>query len=229
MAMKINRREFLKATAVTGSAIVAGGTFFLPSPHFTFVGEAGASGLPKPNVDGGKALMQLLKERKSLRQYRPDKMPPQVISNLLWAAFGINRPDGKRTAPTARNRQDIDIYICMAEGTYLYDAKAHALKLVAEEDLRALTGTQPYVKEAPVNLVYVADLSKMGNVSEDERSLFAGAHTGFISQNVYLFCASEGLSTVVRALIDRPALAKAIKLRSDQKIVLAQCVGYPKG
>ena len=229
MTAKINRREFLTATAATGSAIVAGGTFFLPSPHFTFVGEAGAFDLPKPPVDGGKALMQLLKERKSLREYRPDKLPKEVISNLLWAAFGINRPDGKRTAPTARNRQDIDVYICMEDGTYLYDAKAHALKLVAAEDLRTLTGTQPYVKQAPVNLVYVADLAKMGNVPEHEKSLYAGAHCGFISQNVYLFCASEGLSTVVRALIDRPALAKAMKLRSDQKIVLAQCVGHPKG
>ena len=229
MATKISRREFLKATAATGSAVMAGGTFFLPSPHFTFVGEAGAADFPKPQVDGGKALMQLLKERKSLREFRPDKLPPQVISNLLWAAFGINRPDGKRTAPTARNRQDIDVYISMTEGVYLYDAQAHALKLVAEEDIRGLTGTQPYVKGAPVNLVYVADLAKTGNVPEEEKNLFAGAHAGFISQNVYLFCASEGLSTVVRALIDRPALAKAMKLRSDQKIVLAQCVGYPKG
>jgi len=228
MKTKINRREFLKATAATSSAIVVGGTLFLPIPHFISIGEARASELPKPHIDSGKALMRLLKERKSQREYRPDKLPQEVISNLLWAAFGINRPDGRRTAPTARNRQDIDVYICMADGTYLYDVKAHALKLVVAEDLRALTGTQPFVKEAPINLVYVADLTKMGNVPENEKSLFAGAHAGFISQNVYLFCTSEGLSTVVRALIDRPVLAKAMKLRSDQKVVLAQCVGYPK-
>jgi len=229
MKTKINRRQFLKATATTGSAMVAGGIFFLPSPRLSFIGEARASDLPKPNVEDGKALMRLLKERKSHREYRPDKLPSEMISNLLWAAFGINRPDGKRTAPTARNRQNIDIYLCSAEGTFLYDAKAHALRPVIPEDLRALTGTQPFVKDAPVNLVYVADLSKMGNISEDDKKLFGGAHAGLISQNVYLFCASEGLATVVRASIDRGALAKAMKLRSDQKIVLAQCVGYPKG
>jgi nitroreductase len=122
----------------------------------------------------------------------------------------------------------MDIYVAMADGLYLYDAKAHLLKPVLADDIRALTGRQAFVKEAPVNLIYVADLSKMTRAAPEDRDFYAAAHTGFISQNVYLFCASEGLATVIRASIDRPALAKAMGLRRDQKITLAQTVGYPK-
>ena len=102
------------------------------------------------------------------------------------------------------------------------------LKPILGEDIRALTGTQPYVKDAAVNLVYVADTSKMGEMAQDEKMLWMGADTGVIVENVYLFCAAEGLATVVRALIDRPALAKAMRLRPDQVITLSQSVGYPK-
>ncbi len=123
----------------------------------------------------------------------------------------------------------MDVYVTKSDGCYLYDAKAHALKLVTAEDIRGLTGSQPFVKEAPVNLVYVADYAKTGAGSDEEKALYAGAHTGFISENVYLFCAAEGLATVVRAMIDRPRLAAAMKLRPDQKITLSQTVGYPKG
>ena len=157
------------------------------------------------------------------------------IRDSLWAGFGINRPDGKRTAPYARaamknmDQQDMDIYVILSDGLYLYDAKANQLRLVLAEDLRGLAGTQPYVKEAPVNLIYVSDYAKMGDKTPDEmKILLSGSHAGFISENVYLYCASEGLATVVRALIDIPALSKAMKLRPDQKIILAQSVGYPK-
>jgi nitroreductase len=185
--------------------------------------------LPKPQTDGGRPLMQALRDRKSSREFSPEKLSPQVLSDLLWAAFGVNRPDsGKRTAPSARNWQEIDIYVATAEGLYLFDAKPHQLKQVLTEDIRAMLGHQPFVKEAAVNLIYVADFSKMGTVSDEEKEFYSAAHTGFIAQNVYLFCASEGLATVVRALIDRPALAKAMKLRSDQRITLSQTVGYPK-
>jgi len=127
------------------------------------------------------------------------------------------------------NWQDMDIYVILADGLYLYDAKANQLKLILGEDLRGLAGTQPYVKEAPVNLIYVSDYAKMGEKTPNElKMIFSGAHAGFISENVYLCCASEGLTTVVRAYIDIPALSKAMKLRSDQKIILAQSVGYPK-
>jgi SagB-type dehydrogenase family enzyme len=185
--------------------------------------------LPKPQLDGGRPLMQVLKDRRSSREFGPEKVADQVLSNLLWAAFGINRPEsGRRTAPSARNWQETDIYVAMSEGLYLYDAKTHQLNLLQKEDIRVMTGTQPYVKEAPINLIYVVDYSKTGKASEEERQIFCPADVGFISQNVYLFCASEGLATVVRGLIDRPALAKVMQLRPDQRIILSQSVGYPK-
>ena len=184
--------------------------------------------LPKPQTDGGKPLMQVLKERKSVRAFSSQDLSEQTLSNLLWAACGINRPDGRRTAPSAMNRQEIDIYVVTAKGAWLYDAKEHLLKPVAAGDLRTLAGTQEWVKEAPVNLVYVADTAKMGGGDEEARTLYAGADTGFIAQNVYLYCASEELATVVRASVDRPALSKALGLRPEQKIILAQTVGHPK-
>ncbi|TAN42717.1 MAG: SagB/ThcOx family dehydrogenase [Nitrospirae bacterium] len=185
--------------------------------------------LPKPQVSGGRPLMQVLKDRSSSRSFSPAKIPVPMLSNLLWAANGINRPDiGKRTAPSAMNKQEIDIYVSTAEGLYLYEAASHSLKLIIPEDLRALTGQQDFAKEAPVNLIYVADLSRMGKASKEDAELYSAADTGFISQNVYLYCASEGLATVVRGSIDRQTLAKTLKLRPDQKIILAQSVGYPK-
>ena len=185
--------------------------------------------LPRPQLDGGRPLMQVLKDRRSSREFGQEKVPIQVLSNLLWAAFGVNGSDsGKRTAPSARHWQETDIYVAMPEGLYLYDAKAHQLNLLQKADIRAMTGTQPYVKEAPINLIYVVDYSKTGKASEEERQLFCPADVGFISQNVYLFCASEGLATVVRGLIDRPALAKVMQLGPDQKIILSQSIGYPK-
>jgi SagB-type dehydrogenase family enzyme len=184
--------------------------------------------LPKPQTDGGKPLMQVLRERKSVRAFSSQDLSEQTLSNLLWAACGINRPDGRRTAPSAMNRQEIDIYVVTAKGAWLYDAKEHLLKPVAAGDLRTLAGTQEWVKEAPVNLVYVADTAKMGGGDEEARTLYSGADVGFIAQNVYLYCASEELATVVRASVDRPALSKALGLRPEQKIILAQTVGHPK-
>lgn len=185
--------------------------------------------LPQPQVDGGRPLMQVLKERSTSRDFSSEKLPLPVLSNLLWAAFGVNRPEsGKRTAPSALNWQEIDIYVATADGLYVYDAKAHRLNPVLAEDVRAATGTQPYVKDAPVNLVYVADLAKTGKASAPDQDFYTAADTGFIAQNVYLYCASEGLATVIRGGVDRPALAKVMKLRPDQKITLSQTVGYPK-
>lgn len=183
--------------------------------------------LPKPQTEGGKPLMQALSERKTGREFSPEKLSPQVLGNLLWAAWGVNRPDGHRTAPSASNRQEIEIYVTTAEGAYLYDAKNHSLQLVVKEDLRGLTGKQPFVAQAPVNLVYVADFAKMGKSTDENKIFYSAADTGFIAQNVYLFCASEGLSAVVRGTVDREPLAKALKLRPDQRIILAHTVGYP--
>ena len=185
--------------------------------------------LMKPQTDGGRPLMQVLKDRSSSRSFSGEKLPPQVLSNLLWAAFGINRPDsGGRTAPSAKNAQDIDIYVAMVDGLYLYDARTQTLVPVLAEDVRALTGRQPFVKDAPLNLIYVANLARLTGSSQEDKDLYSAADAGFISENVYLYCASEGLITVVRGSIDRQALATVMKLRPDQKIILAQTVGYPK-
>jgi SagB-type dehydrogenase family enzyme len=185
--------------------------------------------LPPPQTSGGRPLMEVLKDRQSSREFSNQKLSPQVLSNLLWAAFGVNRPDsGKRTAPSAMNWQEIDIYVATQDGLYVYDAKANALNPVLAQDVRGATGQQAFVKDAPVNLVYVADLAKTGRAGGEEQALYTAADTGFIAQNVYLFCASEGLAAVVRGSVDRVALAKLIKLRPNQKIMLAQTVGYPK-
>jgi nitroreductase len=171
--------------------------------------------------------MKALRLRASSRAFAPDPLPPQTLSNLLWAAWGINRPqEGKRTAPSARNWQEMDVVVVNATGAYLYDAKGNALKPIAGGDLRALTGVQDFVKEAPVDLLFVADTSRMQGVEGALPMAYADA--GFIAQNVYLFCASEGLAVVVRASFDGPALAKALKLTDKQTVVLAQTIGYPK-
>jgi nitroreductase len=186
--------------------------------------------LPSPQMEGGTPLMQALKARRSSREFRPEPLPVQMLSNLLWAAFGINRPEsGGRTAPSAHNGQEIDIYVATTAGLFLFDAKTHALQPILSQDIRALTGTQGYVPQAPVQLVYVADFSRMGQTtSETDKHFYAPADTGFISQNVYLYCASEGLATVVRESIDKPVLAATMQLRPEQQIILAQSVGYPK-
>ena len=222
MSKEMNRREFLKVTVATGAAMTTGGTVL------SFAQELQPILLPKPQTDGGRPLMQLLKDRKSVRQFSGEKLPLPVLSNLLWAAFGVNRSDGRRTAPSARNWQETDIYVASADGLYLYDAKAHRLTPILKDDIRAMTGTQPFVKDAPINLVYVADYAKAGTSPMEEKDLFTACDTGFLAQNVYLYCTSEGLSTVVRGLIEKPALAKMMKLRTDQKIILAQSIGYPK-
>jgi SagB-type dehydrogenase family enzyme len=215
----------MKVMALFGCLAVG---FFLISTTPTSAQELTSIRLLGPQVDGGSPLMRVLKDRKSSRAFSKEKLPIQVLSNMLWAAFGVNRPDsGKRTAPSARNRQEIDIYVAAADGLYLYDAKDHMLRRVLADDIRALTGRQAYVEEAPINLVYVADFSKMGGKADADKAFYSAADTGFISQNVYLYCASEGLATVVRGSIDRPALAKAMRLRADQKVILAQSVGYP--
>lgn len=200
----------------------------LVSPALS-IADAETVQLPNPQLYGGMPLMEAFKKRASCRSYSSRELSLQVLSNLLWAAYGINRPDsGKRTAPSSRNRQMIDIYVVTGKASYLYDAKKHFLISVEQKDVRFLCGTQDFVKDSPLNLVYVADTSRIINPNNPETRVYLGADTGFISQNVYLFCASDGLSTVVRAQIDRESLSKALKLRSDQIIILAQTIGYQK-
>jgi SagB-type dehydrogenase family enzyme len=184
--------------------------------------------LPAAQTDGGRPLMQVLKDRKSTREFGPGTLSPQTLSNLLWAAFGINRPDGRRTAPSAMNWQEVSIYVVSTEGAYLYDAQKNLLQPVMAGDHRGATGTQSLVKDAAVNLVYVSDLSKTGGTDSPDTQLYIGADVGFIAQNVYLYCASEGLATVVRGSVDKGELAKVLKLQANQKIILAQSVGYAR-
>jgi len=184
--------------------------------------------LPTPQMTGGRPLIEVLKDRKSTREFGSDTLTPQTLSNLLWAAFGINRPDGRRTAPSAMNWQEVSIYVATPAGVYVYDAKTNMLEPVLAGDFRAATGTQSFVKDAAVNLVYVSDLSKTDGAASSDAEMYTAADVGFIAQNVYLYCASEGLATVVRASVDKPALAKTLKLQPQQKIILAQSVGYPK-
>lgn len=184
--------------------------------------------LDKPDMQGGIPLMQALAKRSSSRSFSPKALPGKVLSDLLWAADGINRPSaGKRTAPSAMNNHEIAVYVALPEGLYLYDAKMHSLTLIVGKDLRGLSGSQGFVKKAALNLIYVADLSMTAGNDKEDKILYAGADTGFIGQNVYLYCASAGLVTVIRGYIDREALGKAIGLKSSQMIILAQTVGYP--
>jgi len=186
--------------------------------------------LPAPTMEGGKPLMEALRDRHTSRRFSDRPLHLDVLGNLLWAAFGVNRPDeGKRTAPSAWNQQEIDIYVATAHGLYLYDARAHALDLILDEDIRPMTGTQPFVGTAPINLVYVADFSKMARTPEGDKVLYSAANAGLIAENVYLFSASEGLAVVVRGLIDREPLAGKMGLGPEQRILLAQTVGYREG
>lgn len=211
--------------------MVAGGALclLLATPLASFAEGAKVIPLEPPRKDGGMPLMDALRERKSVREFSGELLSPRQLSDLLWAAFGINRPEkGGRTAPSARNWQEIDIYLATADGFYLYDPRGHRLIQEGAKDIRELTGQQPFVAGTPVNLVYVADYGRMGEDGGEEKAFYAAADAGAISQNVYLFCASEGLATVVRASLDAPALAKAMGLRNEQRIVLAQSVGVPK-
>jgi nitroreductase len=185
--------------------------------------------LPPPQKNGGKPLMEALNDRQTGRIYKPDALSIETISNLLWAANGINRPDGKRTAPSASNKQELDIYVVTAERIYFYNPQEHSLEPRIEGDLRAQTGTQAFVGTAPLNLVYVTNYSKMGaGLNQFEKNRLSWCNTAFIAQNVYLFCASEGLACVVRGLVPREELGKAMKLTTDQEVTLAQTVGWPQ-
>ena len=181
--------------------------------------------LVAPEKTGGMPLMEALNKRHSSRNISSKKITDQELSNLLWAAFGISRDEsGKRTAPTANDSRAMDVYVIMENGTYKYIADDHSLDMVAEKDLRSFAGKQDFVYTAPVNLVYVADYSKLKEGSDKE--IYSGAHAGFIGENVYLYCSSAGLGSVVRAWVDKDALSREMNLNENQKIILAQTVGY---
>lgn len=205
-------------------------TFFITSLFSFFMLALSAQNiqLPKPQKSGGKPLMEALNERQSSRNFMQDKsLSMQTLSNLLWAGWGYNR-ENKRTAPSSRDRQEITIYVFLANGTYRYEARKNQLELVVKKDLRKLTGDQDFVALAPLNLVYVADMKKVSGKNKEEALAAVYANTGFIAQNVYLFCASDNLNCVVRAMINRNALSKELNLSADDQITLAQTIGYGK-
>lgn len=188
--------------------------------------------LPAPDKTGGKPLMQALSDRRTTRSFLKDELQVQQISNLLWAGWGINRPaEKRRTAPSAVNWQEIEVYVAMASGLYLYDAEANILKQIHNRDIRKACGTQGFVSEAPLNLVYVADLTRCGKKEGDkidDSDLFMSyADCAFIGQNIYLFCASENLGCVIRGSIPKERLASEMGLNPMQRILLAQTVGFP--
>jgi nitroreductase len=184
--------------------------------------------LPPPRADGGQSLTTALKLRRSTREYSDRPLSSQMLSDLLWAAFGINRPSGDRTAPYWRHVMVIDVYAVMADGVWLYEPKAHTLLPYLNADIRAQTGLQDFVATAPLNLVYVSHGERMTDVSAEDRRLYASVDAAFIGQNVYLYCASEGLGSVFRGAVDYPKLGRALQLAESQFVTFAQTVGYPR-
>jgi nitroreductase len=216
--MTMTRRE-ANAALIAGAALAA-------RPAVALAQES-AKTLPAPRKEAGKPLMQALQLRRSIRQFSPRPLPPQVLSDLLWAAYGINRPSGDRTAPYWRHIMVIDVYAAMADGVWLYDPARHALRAHLGTDIRAQTGLQDFAAAAPLNLVYVAHGERMQGVSPEDRRLYASVDAAFAGQNVYLYCASEGLATVFRGAIDYETLRRAMRLGDGQFVTFAQTVGYP--
>jgi SagB-type dehydrogenase family enzyme len=191
------------------------------------VGDAAAlRALCSPSLAGGMPLLAALTCRQSRREFAPEPLPEQVLSDLLWAAAGINRHDvDGRTAPSALNAQEVLLYVAMPQGLFVYEPKPHALRLVVARDVRRVTGHQDFVDTAPLDLVFVADHTRMKLVPAAQRAAYAHATAGAMAQNVYLYCASEGLATVIRAWFDRDALARAMGLQADHQLLLSQTVG----
>ena len=184
--------------------------------------------LPRARRSGGKTLAEALRRRASRREFSPRPLALQTLSDLLWATAGINRPAlGGRTAPSAMNAQEVLLYVALPEGLYLYDPQAHVLRQAAARDVRSVSGYQDFVDNAPLDLIYVADHARMKLVPAGLREVYAFAATGAMAQNAYLFCASEGLATVIRGWFDARALAQAMALGPAHQVLLAQTVGRP--
>ena len=190
--------------------------------------EPGDGALPPPRKAGGMPLSEALAQRHSSREIGTPELSVQTLSDLLWAACGVNRPEaGMRTAPSAVNWQEIDVLVASKDGVSLFDPPRHRLKPLLARDIRAEIGLQPFVKQAPICLIYVADFAKMTRASEEDKVFYSACDVGFISQNVYLFAAAEGLDTCVVGLIKRKPLAETLGLRPEQRVLLCQPVGYP--
>ena len=218
---RLTRRDVNTAT-LAGAVATAAGSLASGADRET-------TKLPAARMQGGMPLLSALKLRRSTREYSERSLSQETLSTLLWAAFGVNRPSGDRTAPYWRHIMVIDVYVAKADGVWLYDPAAHALLPYLPDDVRAQTGLQPFVATAPVNLIYVAHGDRMTDVSPEDRRLYASVDAAFIGQNVYLYCASEGLGSVFRGAVDYANLARTLKLPEQQFVTFAQTVGYPRG
>ena len=217
----MTRREIIIGMA-TSAALLGLGAAAAETPD-----PAGIA-LPPPRRQGGKSLVEALQLRRSGRAYDGRPLSRQLLSDLLWAAFGINRPEsGERTAPYWRHVMVIDVYAALADGVWLYEPKAHRMLPYGNDDIRADTGLQDFVAGAPLNLIYVAHGERMGDITAEDRRLYASVDAAFIGQNVYLFCAAEGLATVFRGAVDGARLARIMRLGEGQFVTFAQTVGYP--
>lgn len=215
-------RRALTATLVAGATLAAAGVA-------STQGAEGARALPPPRTTGGMPLLDALKLRRSTREYSDQALRPQVLSDLLWAANGVNRASDLRTAPYWRHIMVIDIYAAMADGVWFYDPIAHALLPHSNDDIRVKTGEQDFIGVAALDLIYVAHGERMIDVSPEERRLFASVDAGIIGQNVYLYCASEGLGSVFRGALDQAAVAKLLQLPEQQFVTFVQTVGCVRG
>ncbi len=245
----MNRRAFFKAVPATFLAARASGPTMLAFGETSAAGSGGGAArpagdlqpivLPKPETEGGKSVLAALKERRTIRSIKEDRLPPQVLSNLLWAAFGVNReergPFGQRgrTAASASNSQEIDLYVALPEGVYLYEAPAHRLAPVVAGDLRAMAGNRGRGTKAPVRIIFVADTARFATAGFQEPGLkdpevqksYYNVATGLIAGNIYLFAASQGLGAWFHNC-DKPGLTTALHLRPAQRALYAQTVGY---
>ncbi len=182
--------------------------------------------LPPPDLQSGKPLMQCLALRRSSRNFDRQPLPMQIISEILFAADGINRADGHKTVPTALNKQNQTIYAVTSDGVYHYNNQKHSLVLIQKGDFRKNCGMQPFHQTAPLILVYVSDMAAVGNTPE-QQAMYAGNHSGSASQNVYLYAASKGLSTVICGSINKELLKKTLHLKGAQQAVFSQPIGFP--
>ena len=233
----MNRRMFLKAVPAIGVLGITSSSFSEDANTTNDVNIApGADGVIKlnpPDLNKGISLMQALKKRKSTRDISDKKLTMQQLSDLLWSADGVNRPDSKRTSPAAMGIYCVDIYVVLPEGVYLYDAAKHELKPVAKGDFRKSAGMQDFVFIAPLNLVYVFTLRNPKEshgpapVPEEKRKIWGDVEVGCMVQNVYLYCASQGLASVVRGMVDQKKFSEIAKVKPEQ-IIVAQTIGYPK-
>ncbi|MBO7721678.1 MAG: SagB/ThcOx family dehydrogenase, partial [Kiritimatiellae bacterium] len=201
----------------------------LSAAFAAIAGEAANFQLPPPGSGSAMTLTQALKNRRTVRAYEARELNQSELADLLWAACGVNRADGRRTAPTGRNVQDIDVYVMLPTGVYRYLPQENQLELINAGDHRAAAGKQPFAVSAPVNLFYVQDLARAMNADEKNTARHGGIHAGAIMQNVYLFCAANGFGTVARDWLDRGKLAAVLKLGSSQQIILGQSVGALAG